>query len=175
MKMKSILFTIGLLLSAQSIFAQKQIYTMNFDEKSGSPKASLSDIEWIQGHWQGEAFGGITEEIWTPPLGNSMMCAFKLVVNNQVKFYEITTITEEEGSLMLRLKHFHGDLKGWEEKDVTQDFRLVKVTKNKVYFEGFTFERISKNEINMYVMISNNDGKQEETKFSYRRIDHALN
>lgn len=174
MKIKSLLIIIGMLISTQVAFAQKEANTMNLDEKAGSPKASLSDIEWIQGHWQGEAFGGITEEIWTPPLGNSMMCAFKLVVNNQVKFYEITTITEEEGSLMLRLKHFHGDLKGWEEKDVTQDFRLVKVTKNKVYFEGFTFERISKNEINMYVMISNNDGKQEETKFSYRRIDHAL-
>lgn len=173
--MKSMLITISLLLSAPVAFAQKQVNTMNFDEKAGSPSASLSEIDWLQGHWQGEAFGGITEEMWSPPLGKSMMCAFKLVVNNQVKFYEITTITEENGTLMLRLKHFHNDLKGWEEKDVTQDFRLVKVAQNRIYFEGFTFERISKNELNMYVMTGNADGQQEETKFNYQRIDQKLN
>lgn len=151
-----------------SASAQKQ--TMTYDESIGSPTATLSDIAWVQGHWRGEAFGGITEEIWTPPLGNSMMGVFKLLINQQVKFYEIITISAENNTLILRLKHFHHDLKGWEEKDVTQDFRLVKVSENKIYFDGFTFERISKTEINIFVMIEGQNGTPEETKFNYKRV-----
>lgn len=133
------------------------------------PRADLSSIRWIEGHWRGEAFGGLTEEIWTPPLGGSMMCAFKLVVNGKVKFYELVTITEEAGSLVLRLKHFHSTLKGWEEKDKTIDFWLVKVTDNKVYFDEFTFERIGENKMNIYIVIQSG-GKSEEVKFSYERV-----
>ncbi len=134
-----------------------------------TPSATSDAVKWLEGHWRGEAFGGITEEIWTPPLGGSMMCAFKLVVKDKVKFYELVTIVEDKNTLILRLKHFHSDLKGWEEKDKTVDFKLLKVTDNKVYFDGFTFEKISSNEINMYVVIDDK-GTQIETKFNYKRV-----
>ena len=145
--------------------------TIRTDSLSGfeSPPATLDEISWIQGHWQGEAFGGTVEEVWTPPLGGSMMCAFKLVVNGEIRFYEIVTITEEEKTLMLRLKHFHNDLKGWEEKDETVDFPLVKVTPGKMYFDGFTFEKISDNEMNIYVIIGE-EGKEREARFNYNRV-----
>lgn len=98
-----------------------------------------------------------------------MMCAFKLVINDEVNFYELVTISEEHGSLILRLKHFHSNLSGWEEKDETVDFKLVKVTKNKIYFDGFTFEKISDKEMNIYVVIQN--GKEEaETKFNFQKV-----
>ncbi|MDC8003719.1 DUF6265 family protein [Aureisphaera galaxeae] len=144
--------------------------TLTLKDKQESPKADLGSIAWMAGHWKGEAFGGITEEVWTPPLGGSMMCTFKLVVNNEVNFYEIVTITEEEGTLMLRLKHFHSNLKGWEEKDETVDFKLVKVTEDRVYFEGFTFERVSDDEVNLYVVINEGEGKVEEVKFNYKKV-----
>ena len=51
-----------------------------------SPKATLADIAWLSGHWRGEAFGGITEEIWSPPLGDSMMGSFKLVSEGKNQF-----------------------------------------------------------------------------------------
>ena len=98
-----------------------------------------------------------------------MMCVFKLISDNKVNFYEIVTISEVNNTLILKLKHFHANLKGWEEKDETVDFRLVKVTENKVYFDGFTFERISDNEINMYVVIEDG-GKQSEVKFNYKLV-----
>lgn len=159
-----------LLLFAAQTFAQSEFEnTMVFDEIAGSPDATLEDVSWIEGHWRGEAFGGIVEEIWSPPLGNSMMCAFKLVVNNKVKFYEIVAIIEVENSLIIKLKHFSGNLTGWEEKDETVDFRLVEVTENKAYFDGFTFEKISENDMNIYVVVENN-GKKEEMKFVYSRF-----
>jgi len=160
-----LLLSLTLLTQAQPHFPN----TMFSDSTKESPNASLADVSWIQGSWHGEAFGGVVEEIWSPPLGNSMMCVFKLVVNNKVKFYEIVTISEEYNTLILRLKHFNADLTGWEEKDETVDFHLVKVTENKVFFDGFTFERISENEINLYVVISHNEEK-EEVKFNYRKF-----
>ncbi len=164
----SILILAGLFI--QTSFSQEKFKnTMTNDSLAISPEATLSDIAWIQGHWKGHAFGGVTEEIWSPPLGGSMMCVFRLVVENKVVFYEIETITEENNTIILRLKHFGSDLKGWEEQDKTVDFRLVKVTADKVFFEGFTFEKISKNEINMYVIIRHDDGSQEEVKFNYLR------
>ncbi len=141
---------------------------LKFDEAAGSPKADLHAVAWIAGYWRGEALGGVTEEIWSHPSGNSMMAAFKLTVNGVVKFYELETIVEQDETLLLRLKHFAADLHGWEARDETVDFRLVKVTADKVYFDGMTFEKISDDEMNVYVIIGDG-GQQKETKFNYRR------
>ena len=160
--------SIILLLSLSLNFCSSQNNTLQYHENEGSPKATLNDVAWIAGHWKGEAFGGITEEIWSPPLGNSMMFSFKLVNDNKVVFYELGAITETNGTLLLQLKHFGPDFKGWEEKEESETFKLVKIEQNRVYFNDFTFEKISDNEINLYVVISE-EGKREEVKFNYKK------
>ena len=146
-------------------------HTITFNENAGSPVAKLEDMSWLAGHWRGEAFGGITEEIWSPPLGDSMMFVFKLVSDNAVGFYEIGHIRQIDETLVLQLKHFHGDLKGWEEKEETVDFKLVKMEKDRAWFDNYTFEKISDDEINLYVVISQKDGSKDEVKFNYKRQD----
>ncbi|UMB61309.1 DUF6265 family protein [Lutibacter sp. A80] len=133
-----------------------------------SPNASINDISWIAGYWVGEAFGGITEEIWTAPLGKSMMGSFKLVVEDTVQFYELCTITEENNSLLLRIKHFDKDLNGWEDKDTSIEFPLVKIEKNKVFFDDLTFEKISENELVIYVIFKEEGKDEVEMKFNYK-------
>lgn len=165
--MKPLVFTISFTFTFFIVFAQN---TLSLDSTQSSPNASIHDVAWIAGHWQGEAFGGVVEEIWSPPLGGSMMCVFKLVVDNEVRFYEIVTISEENETLILRLKHFHADLKGWEEKDETVDFPLVKIGTNRAYFDGFTFEKISDHQMNIYVMIGGGNGKAQEMKFPYKLV-----
>jgi hypothetical protein len=149
-------------------FAQN---TLSLSETSTSPKATLDDVSWVAGHWKGVAFGGITEEIWSPPLGDSMMFVFKLVSDGKVQFYEVGHIQYKDETLVLQLKHFHSSLKGWEEKDETVDFPLVKLEGNRVYFDGFTIEKISETEINMYVVIGHKDGTSEEVKFNYKKVE----
>lgn len=146
--------------------------TLRFDEAVGSPKADLGDVAWIAGHWRGEAFGGTAEEIWAPPLGDSMMAAFKVTVDGKVKFYELETIMEQGESLILKLKHFSSKLHGWEEKKETVDFKLVKVTDDKVYFDGMTFEKVSAEQMNVYVL-TGDEGAEQETKFAYSRVKTA--
>ncbi len=143
--------------------------TKSFTEGGKSPAATLEDVSWIAGHWKGEAFGGVAEEIWSPPLGDSMMFVFKLVSEGKVQFYEVGHIQQTGETLLLQLKHFHGSLKGWEEKDDTVDFKLVQIDGNRVYFDGFTIEKISGNEINMYVVVGDEDGSSEEMKFNYKK------
>ena len=163
--MKKITFILFLLVFSN---CKAQENTLQLKEGSTSPQATLESVSWIQGHWIGEAFGGITEEIWSPPLGDSMMFSFKLVADDKVVFYELGGIRQVDGSLIFQLKHFGNDFKGWEEKDETLDAKLVKIEGNRAYFEGFTFEKVNENEIAIYVLIEENK-KTEEVKFNYYR------
>lgn len=130
---------------------------------------TLENLRWIAGNWKGEAFGGITEENWSEPSGGSMMATFKLIVDNKVQFYEIETIVEENNSLLLRLKHFNNDLKGWETKDQTVDFPLIRITENKAIFEGMTFEKIDEHTMIIYVAIGQKNGSVEIVPFTYTK------
>ncbi|MBD0825119.1 DUF6265 family protein [Aestuariibaculum marinum] len=129
----------------------------------------LENIAWISGNWKGEAFGGKTEENWSLPSGDSMMAVFKLINDDKVSFYEIEIIRQLENTLVLQLKHFSNDLKGWETKDETIDFPLIKITSTKAIFEGMTFEKINDNEMNVYVDIKDKKGKVETVKFNYKK------
>ncbi|WP_375323323.1 DUF6265 family protein [Flagellimonas sp. GZD32] len=162
--MKTITFF--MMLCVGMVSAQK---TLSLPDGENSPKANLDQVAWIEGHWKGEAFGGIAEEIWSPPLGNSMMFVFRLVNNGKVSFYESGHIQEVDETIILQLKHFDGSMKGWEEKDKTIDFKLVKIEPNKVYFDGMTMEKVNEDQINVWVLIEEN-GNQEEILFSYKRV-----
>ncbi len=141
---------------------------MSLHEGESSPTASIEEILWMEGHWKGEAFGGITEEIWSPPLGGSMMFSFKHVADGKVTFYELGHIREVNESLVFELKHFGSDLKGWEEKEEVQSFKLIKVDGDRLYFESFTFEKVSDVEINIYGLIDQG-GIAEEVTFNYKK------
>lgn len=168
-KYRLLLSIIFITFSLSSYAQQETSNTLKFTESSISPNATLDDISWIQGHWKGEAFGGLLEEIWSPPFGDSMMFSFKLVVDNKVVFYEFGGIRKVDKTLVLEFKHFNADFKGWEEKDETINAKLVKIKGNRVYFDDFTFEKISDTEINLYVVIEQKEGKSEEIKFNYKK------
>lgn len=155
-----------LLLCLSNVYASE---TLTLAPAQVSPPANIGQLSWLAGHWRGEALGGVVEENWSPPSAGSMVGSFKLSANGEVKFYEIEIIREVAGSLVLQLKHFASDLKGWEEKDETVDFRLVKIEHDAAYFEGFTIRKIADDEMHMIVVIGN-EPKHEEVKFKYRRV-----
>ncbi len=142
--------------------------TVELTPGAARPKAAIGDVAWIAGHWKGEALGGISEEIWSGPLAGSMMGSYRLVKDGKVAFYELITIVEESGSLAVRLKHFRGDLTGWEEKDVVRSFPLVKLEKDAAYFDGMTYRRLPDGALESFVLIRHKDGKASEERFLYR-------
>lgn len=162
--MKNI-FTILIILTASFGYSQK---TLRFDDSKVSPPAKIADVAWIAGTWQGNALGGFCEEIWSAPQGGSMMFCFRMVKDGKIVFYELGYIKEQNNTLVLELKHFGDDLTGWEEKDGKEVFELVKIEKDKVYFDGFTIERKSAGNIIMYVLMEDS-GK--ELTFDYKRAN----
>lgn len=146
-------------------------HTLQLDDPTNSPSASVEQMAWLEGFWQGEGMGGVVEEVWSPPTAGSLMGVFRFIREDAVSFYEIVTLTEEHGSLMLRLKHFHPDLKGWEEQEETVDFPLVKIDQDTAWFNGFTIQRISEDKMDIYVLVGTEDGTNDEVLFSYRRTN----
>ena len=98
------------------------------------------------------------------------MGMFRLIKDDKVTFYELFRIAEENGSLVLRLKHFHHDMKGWEDKDAMVTFPLLKIAKGEVQFEGMTFKRTGPDAVDVVVLIGKKGEPAREVKFAYRRV-----
>ena len=133
------------------------------------PRAGIRDVAWIAGAWYGEALGGQAEETWSAPSAGTMMGMYRLVKEERVIFYELLTIVEEAGSLILRLKHFDPELGGWEEKDQALQFPLVKIGSDEVYFDGLTFRRAGET-LHVFVAQHAKDGTTGELAFRYTRL-----
>lgn len=168
--------TLALLLAlcAASTHAQERLteHTLKLALGAKSPEATLADISWLAGHWAAPALGGEAEEIWSPPKAGSMMGMYRLVRDGRPVLYELLTLVEEGGSLILRLKHFGPDLTGWEEKEKTVDFRLVSVGEGSVHFEGMSFHREGDGKLNVYLAVER-QGALTELAFPYARVRGA--
>ena len=160
---------VALLLSSAA-FAQspRTEHTFKLDDPDVRPPATLEDVSWLVGSWEGEAFGSTFEEVWNPPSAGSMVGFFKVISDDQVSFYELLLLVEEEGSLSLKVKHFNPDFTAWEEKGDYVDFRFVKAEENAIHFSGISFYRISDDEMHGYIVMRKGDEVREE-KLTYRR------
>lgn len=170
MKKFTIAMILVLMLSILS-FAQEKLTENTLKLSSGekSPPATIAEMEWFAGHWTGEAFGGIADEIWSPPRSGAMMGMFRLVQKDKTVFYELMSIVDHEGSLLMRLKHFNSNLTGWEEKDKTVDFPLVAKKNQTFFFEGITFKKEGENGVTIFLANKQKDGSHTETVFRYSK------
>lgn len=109
------LIIVGFVNSAGAQSAKTE-HTFKLDNADSRPAASLQDVTWLVGSWSGDAFGSTFEEVWNPPSAGSMLGMWKLLDDDQVVFYELMLLVEEEGSLSLKVKHFSDDFTAWEEK-----------------------------------------------------------
>lgn len=165
---------LNLIIAISAVSALSQIKqtanTLKLETGKTGEKATIQDMKPLAGTWRGEGLGGTVEEIYSQPQDGTMMGMFRFLNKGKTNFYELITVLEEDGTLIVRLKHFNPDLKGWEEKDKTVDFRFVKKDKNRMCFEGQTFEFIGKNKLNIYVAIGQKDGSVQEAAFRYTRV-----
>jgi ketosteroid isomerase-like protein len=144
--------------------------TLKLSPGAASPAATLADMAWLAGHWAGPALGGESEEIWSDPRAGAMMGMYRLVKDGKIVFYELLTVVEEKGSLLLRLKHFNPDLTGWEEKQKTVDFPLVALSKGAIHFEGMSFHPQGDDTMTVYLALRGKDGDVREATFTYTRV-----
>ena len=160
-----------MLLCSSAVWAQEKNseHTYKLTDKSAQPPATLEDVSWLVGNWEGEAFGNHMEEVWNPPSAGSMVGMFKIYDDKGVGFYEILLIKEENNSLNLKVKHFTADFVAWEDKEGYVNFPLVKIEKDAIHFSGLSFYRTDENNFIGYIVLKSSDGTVSEEKLVYRR------
>lgn len=170
MKARSIALLAPLLLVATALGAQTtgSDHTLRLGEDGTSPAAAISDLAWLAGYWRGTGLGGEVEETWTPPVGDRMQGIFTLAREGQPAFSEAMQLVEEDGSLLLKVKHFTPGFVAWEEKDEFVRFRLVKLGDNEAYFSGLTFRR-SGDALVIFIALSR-DGQTTEHELRLERV-----
>lgn len=164
-----IAFILCFLVSAIGQASDSVVKTLSLKEGQKGGPATIEDVAWLAGYWKGEGLGGICEEFWTGLSQDSMTGLFRLVKDGKTVFQEIFTITEQGNSLILKLKHFNPDLTGWEEKNQTIDFPLVRVAPNEAFFDGLTYRKLPDGALQIFLRLSMKDGKSVEEEFRFER------
>ena len=163
MKKAQLIIVLGLTATI-ALLSIRSTHHLNPIQDEATTKFDINDFSWLSGHWTGEGFGGVSEEIWSPPADGTMMGMFRQLNDEKLVFYEFLLL-DETG---LRLKHFHPDLKGWETKDEFVTFEMVEYTKKKIVLKGLEFELKSKNE--MEIRLSMRQGDEVKTEvFNMKR------
>jgi hypothetical protein len=144
--------------------------TLQLRQDERSPPASIRDMSWLAGTWRGTGFGGDIEEIWSAPRNGEMIGMYRMLKDGSPALYELLVLSEVDGSLVLRLRHFDAQFHGWEERDASVAFAFVAERERRMYFSGLTFERHSGGDLVIYVAIESQDGSLHEEAFRYKRV-----
>lgn len=165
------LLTCILIFGGQQAAASEPASEHTFELESGEspPPATLEDAGMLVGSWTGTAFGQRFEETWNPPSAGSMVGLFKLHDDDEVSFYELMLMTVEDGTLVMKVKHFNADFSGWEEKPDYAAFRLVKITGDELHFSGLSFYRRTDDLLDAYILVRDGNGARTEQHLVYER------
>jgi hypothetical protein len=123
------LFAAAFVIGPQS-FSQPRVNVIKNPQK-----VTLQDLSFIAGHSRGELDGGIADEEWSLPIGDTMMGMYCFVKDGKVQMYEVMAIEETANGPVLRLKHYNAGLQAWEEKTKVWDFPLVRFSPRDATFE----------------------------------------
>ncbi|MEZ6043152.1 MAG: DUF6265 family protein [Planctomycetaceae bacterium] len=149
--------------------------TLQLNQGNAVSEVNLEKLQWLQGYWIGEGFGGVCEEVWLPVLGDAakseqhMTGTFRLVVNGELEFSEFFLFARRENQWTLRLKHFGKDFKSWEAQDDYTEFPLIRVEGRTAWFRGLTYRINQNDELEAIVALKQKDGSYMEEKIVFRR------
>lgn len=106
-------------------------------------QASVDNLSWLSGCWEGRQGEAIIEEIWSKPAGKSMFGLGRTLKNNRTVSFEFMQFREEKGSLVFLpqpqggtrvpfpLKAFSGDKMTFENPDHDYPQRIIYERKGK--------------------------------------------
>lgn len=140
-----------------------------------SPPASVQDLWWLDGLWQGTGIDGApATESWLPAAGSTMVGTFiQQTAEGGILFTEHMQIMEESGSLVLKLKHFNPDLTGWEDKDGMVTFRLISAEFCAAYFSGLTIRCDGPDKLVVAVRMKSDAPEPKELLFRFDRAERS--
>lgn len=159
-------------LSVNATAAAQERLTENTLQKAkdSNPAASLDSMKWLVGRWVGTGMGGEVEETWSPAKDGRMVGMFRYVRDGKTVLLELMTLSEIEGSVILRVKHFSPELVAWEEKEERTEFSWVSATEGRIDFDGLSFRpNPAGDEMRVYLAMRRDDGSVNEVEFDFRR------
>lgn len=162
------LLAIPLLIASPALAAQE---TRAAPDGHVPPPATIAEAAWLAGDWVGKGIGGAeASEVWLPPTGPTMVGLFvQEQADGSIMFTEHMYLTEEAGSLMVKLKHFNPDLTGWEEKDAMVRFRLLSIEPCAAYFASLTYRCDGPDGLLVAVRMKSEGDKVDELVFRFKR------
>ncbi len=115
---------------------------------------------WLAGHWTGDGFGGTSQEIWSPPAADGTMMGMYRhhKGDGSLNFYEFLTLD----STGMKIKHFHPNMTGWEEKADFVNFAMISHDENRIELSGLVF--LKKSETEMEIHLSMQSGEKRWTE-----------
>jgi hypothetical protein len=99
--------------------------------------AGLDTFAWLSGRWLDLKNGTRSEEIWSPPAGDSMMGVWRLVNGGSARIFEFAAITKTGAGVLLSLRHFDSGMTPREsEKEHPARLTMVSQREKQIVFEG---------------------------------------
>lgn len=143
-------------------------------QAAGPKPASVKDLAWIAGQWQGQKGADLLDEHWSAPGGGTMMGMFRWVKGGKLLVYEFLTFEDSATAPVLTFRHFGAGLIGWEEKDAPIRCPLAGGGPGEAVFacEGMpmrlTYRRTGENGLTV-LLERQKDGKSSTDEFAYSR------
>jgi len=132
-------------------------------------QTKIDKLSWIEGNWTTEKWGGTVEEYWSAPSGNSIIGMFRFIVDDKLRFSEHFIITEVDGNLTLRLRHFDANFISWEEKDDYLEFTFVEMEDSSITFNGIRYELLDSGTLKVNLELKRDD-KTEIEEFIFSKM-----
>ena len=148
-----------------------KLLTPNTRTPDAGERATVADIgrmTWLAGVWEGDGPEGQVEQIWSAPRAGTMLGLFRLTHENRPQFFELMCISEDAGGLSMRMKHFHPDLRGWEERDQVMEVPLLELGEQEAFFDGLTLRRHGET-LQVFVAAKGQGDHPPEFAYHYRR------
>jgi hypothetical protein len=165
-----------MLIAIADMGAAQERYTEHTLTLDGGPAqtADCSRFHWLPGHWQGRGLGGEVDEFWTSPAGGSMVGVFRLRVAGEPKFYEILWMTCGPAGTAMHVKHFTEARIGWEPRDGTVAFPLVRLEPDAECFDDLSYRLVGGDSLEVFVATKRGD-RVEEAGFVFSRVPDGAN
>jgi hypothetical protein len=162
------------LLAAGPLAAQE---TRLAEEGKTAPAATIAEAQWLVGAWSGSGINGAeAHESWLAASGDTMVGTFvQETAEGTIMFTEHMYLMEQDGSLVVKLKHFNPDLTGWEEKDGMVTFRLVHAEPCALYFNALTYRCDGEGGMVVVVRMKSPKPEPQELVFRFRKVSVPAN
>ncbi|MDB3992734.1 DUF6265 family protein [Gammaproteobacteria bacterium] len=98
-----------------------------------APAASIEQLDWMTGNWAGNLGPNQLEENWIASEGSTLMAAVRMTGADATSMFEMITIEEVDGSLVLHIQQWDPGFVS--RTETAQKLELMEITENSVKFE----------------------------------------